>query len=326
LQVLGISAAITAGIQLTGFVVAFALQTEIFYDVLGGINFLSIAIYSAIDGQYENNAFFSSPRKVSFTAIFLLSRTWLLLFLAWRAHERGGDSRFDEIKPKFFSFLVAWVFQGVWVFTISLPLMLVNGSDKFNNGDGNGFSINEYMSIIFFALGVLLEITADIQKAKWVKNGRIGTFCKTGVWSQSRHPNYFGEISQWFSAWTFAFGSGTGFTDIQWWISILSPIMTIVILLFTPATGVYNANGKNLKRYYDACPEEYTKYRKETSILVPLPCGLYKYVPMILKRTVLLDFKMYEYTPADNGSGNDNGDGNISYSNIDDATEDERKK
>ena len=134
----------------------FNSNSKLQFQSLGGINFLSIAIYSAIDGQYENNAFFSSPRKVSFTAIFLLSRTWLLLFLAWRAHERGGDSRFDEIKPKFFSFLVAWVFQGVWVFTISLPVMLVNGSDKFNNGDGNGFSINEYMSIIFFALGVLL--------------------------------------------------------------------------------------------------------------------------------------------------------------------------
>lgn len=35
LSVLGISAAITAGIQLIGFVVAYALQTEKFYDILG---------------------------------------------------------------------------------------------------------------------------------------------------------------------------------------------------------------------------------------------------------------------------------------------------
>lgn len=35
LTVLGISAAITAGIQLSGFAVAYALQTETFYDILG---------------------------------------------------------------------------------------------------------------------------------------------------------------------------------------------------------------------------------------------------------------------------------------------------
>ncbi len=35
LTVLGISAAITAGIQLSGFVVAYSLQTETFYDILG---------------------------------------------------------------------------------------------------------------------------------------------------------------------------------------------------------------------------------------------------------------------------------------------------
>jgi hypothetical protein len=35
LSVLGISAAITAGIQLTGFSFAYAFQTEKFYDILG---------------------------------------------------------------------------------------------------------------------------------------------------------------------------------------------------------------------------------------------------------------------------------------------------
>lgn len=67
------------------------------------------------------------------------------------------------------------------------------------------------------------------------------------------------------------------------------------ILLNTPATGVYNANGKSLKRYYDKVPEEYALYRKRTSILIPLPCGVYQFVPMFLKRTVFFDFKRYEY-------------------------------
>lgn len=294
LSILGISGAITVGIQLAGFAVAYILQTEVFYDVLGGLNFLTLGIYSAIDGTDANNPFFSSSRKVACTFVFLLSRSWLLLFLAWRAHERKGDSRFDEIKTSFVWFLVAWMFQAVWVFTISLPAVFVNGSDNVGN---EGWSVFEYITLIGFALGLVIEIFADVQKAVWVKQGRQGSFCTVGVWKYSRHPNYFGEIFQWWCCWLFAFGSSTGFNDIQWWCSILSPLMTMHILMNVPATGIANANGKNLKRYYDKCPEEYAAYRKKTSILIPLPFGLYEYVPTILKRTLFLDFAKYEYVP-----------------------------
>ncbi len=92
---------------------------------------------------------------------------------------------------------------------------------------------------------------------------------------------------QWWAAWGLAFGSGSGWDDVQWWVSILSPIFTMNILLNTAGTGVPQANGKNLKRYYDKCPEEYAKYREETSILIPM-IG-YKYVPIFLKRTIFLD-------------------------------------
>lgn len=321
LTVLGISAAITAGIQLSGFAVAYALQTETFYDILGGINFLTIGIYSAIDGTSGEIPFFSDVRKSTCTFLFCLSRFWLLAFLAWRAHERSGDGRFDEIKTNFSSFLKAWIFQGVWVFCISLPVIFVNGSDNIAKEDAGSMKIWEYVMIVCFGLCLLIEVTGDIQKAVWVKRGRVGSFCTVGVWKLSRHPNYFGEIFQWWFVFIFAFGSSTGFNDIQWWTSIWSPIMTMLILLVVPATGVYNANGKNLKRYYDKVPVEYAEYRKKTSILIPVPCGLYQYVPLALKRTIFFDFEMYEYKPeqadGENVIMSDNNNGN---------NEDETKK
>lgn len=65
------------------------------------------------------------------------------------------------------------------------------------------------------------------------------------------------------------------------------------ILLNTPATGIANAEGKNLRRYYETQGEAYQEYRDNTSILIPM-IG-YRYVPLVLKRTVFLDFKKYEY-------------------------------
>jgi steroid 5-alpha reductase family enzyme len=176
--ILGISAGITAGIQFLGFLVAYALQTEKFYDVLGGINFLILGIYSAIDGQFGDGmvggAWSDHARKIAATVLFSVSRSWLLLFLAWRAHERGGDARFDEVKDKFGMFLVYWTAQGFWVFCISLPIIFINSSDKSFE---DGLTILDYVCIAAFAFAIIVEITADVSKAIWVKAGRKGGFC-----------------------------------------------------------------------------------------------------------------------------------------------------
>ncbi len=172
---------ITAGIQLSGWAVASVLVTEKFYDVLGGLNFLALAAWAFRQGD--------SGFPAAVTATFVASRAWLLFFLAWRAHERGGDSRFDPVlRPKdgsgvnYKRFLVFWVAQGVWVFCISAPMLFINASAV-----SPPLTAPRNLALLGgFAFGVLLEVVADIQKARWVKAGRPGGFCTVGVWSLSR--------------------------------------------------------------------------------------------------------------------------------------------
>jgi membrane-anchored protein YejM (alkaline phosphatase superfamily) len=38
---------------------------------------------------------------------------------------------------------------------------------------------------------------------------------------------------------------------------------------------------------------EYKKYKSETSILIPIPNSIYSKIPESIRRTFLLDFKMY---------------------------------
>eukprot|EP00577_Skeletonema_sp_RCC1716_P020199 CAMPEP_0113439256 /NCGR_PEP_ID=MMETSP0013_2-20120614/38371_1 /TAXON_ID=2843 ORGANISM="Skeletonema costatum, Strain 1716" /NCGR_SAMPLE_ID=MMETSP0013_2 /ASSEMBLY_ACC=CAM_ASM_000158 /LENGTH=313 /DNA_ID=CAMNT_0000330003 /DNA_START=145 /DNA_END=1086 /DNA_ORIENTATION=+ /assembly_acc=CAM_ASM_000158 len=303
--VYGIAAAITCVIQLTGYAVAYSLKTETFYDILGGVNYLALALWSAIAGSIDAPLnWVDDPRKILVTILFMCSRGWLLIFLAWRAHERKGDSRFDEVlgkgggQPQPFRFFVFWMAQAFWVFLISLPMLFVNSSQV----NKPGFSAYDIAFAILFCAGVLIEILADIQKALWVKRGRKGDFCTDGVWAVSRHPNYFGEIFQWWCLFAFSYSSSSnnGYADPLWWVGILSPLFTMQILLTMEPTGLCNAEGKNLKRYYDKCPERYSKYRENTSILIPIIC--YKYVPMFLKRTIFFDFEKYEYKPKSDGS------------------------
>jgi len=59
-----------------------------------------------------------------------------------------------------------------------------------------------------------------------------------------------------------------------WLITSLSPLFTSHILLNLEPTGIRNAEGKNLARYYESdqfyVAEEYDVYRKNTSILIPM--------------------------------------------------------
>lgn len=287
---------LTCSIQVTGFVFAYSLQTETFYDVLGGVNYLALAIYSFLSSSDADQEW--DTRKVSITTLFVISRGWLLLFLAWRAHERKGDARFDNIKDKFALFLMVWLIQGLWCYFISMPLLFVNASTT----PLQPLTLLEKTSLCGFAFGIAIEIAADVQKALWVKAGRTGGFCAVGVWKYSRHPNYFGEMLQWWCAFAYAYSSSSdGLADPIWWSCSISPLFTMQILLFMSGTGVSNAEGKSLKRYYDQWPEQYAEYRENTSVLVPM-VG-YRHVPLVLKRTIFLDFSRYEYKPSGKEKG-----------------------
>lgn len=185
----------------------------------------------------------------------------------------------------------------MWCFLISMPILFINSSSVYKRG----FTTLEWITLIGFGGGIVIEALADVQKAQWVKAGRTGGFCTKGLWRYSRHPNYFGEMLQWWCAWLFAYSSSEreagGCTDALWWFCAASPLFTMHILLNVPATGIAHAEGMNLKRYYDDYEPEYSEYRAKTSILIPM-VG-YRFVPLILKRTIFLDFKRYEYTPMD---------------------------
>ena len=188
--VYGTAVATTFGIQTIGFVAAYLLKTETFYDIVGGTNYILLALLSAIIGTTGDGAlpWVDDPRKILTTVLFACSRGWLLLFLAWRAHERKGDSRFDEVlgkngnAPQPLNFFVYWMVQGIWVMLVSMPMLFVNSS----NLRKQGLSVYDIACTVFFGSGLLIEVVADFQKAKWVKRGRQGFFCDVGLWKYSR--------------------------------------------------------------------------------------------------------------------------------------------
>eukprot|EP00392_Amoebophrya_sp_AT5.2_P001780 g1785.t1 len=294
-EFLAAAAAVTAVIQFCGFLHGYAFQTEVFYDALGGLNSLAFVVLAFV--LRSPDAILKDPRTLAISTLFALSRLWLLSFLAWRARERKGDGRFDKLKPFFFTFLLVWVMQAIWCYAVALPLLVLDGIVE-----SVPLEASDYAGISLFACGLLAEVHSDVIKARWVQAGRPGGFCTRGLWYYSRHPNYFGEILMWWSAWALTLAPAVRHPDAFGKfaaLAVLSPAVTTFLL--TCVSGVPLAEGKHLERYQKYNPQ-FADYRRRTSCLVPMPPSVYERIPRVLQRVFLCKWTMYEY-PGGDASG-----------------------
>jgi steroid 5-alpha reductase family enzyme len=72
------------------------------------------------------------------------------------------------------------------------------------------FTITDIIGLLLYVGGISFEATADRQKSQWLKEKKEKKheedFLTRGLWSKSRHPNYFGESTLWTGIATTAAG------------------------------------------------------------------------------------------------------------------------
>ena len=107
------------GIQVLVFLPSYWAQTEHFYDLTGGITYLSTMGYMA----YRHQAIFGTwdERSLVLTALIGIWAIRLSSFLFTRVKRVGKDGRFDTLKKSFTQFLLTWMLQGLWVFMCTYP-------------------------------------------------------------------------------------------------------------------------------------------------------------------------------------------------------------
>jgi steroid 5-alpha reductase family enzyme len=105
---------------------------------------------------------------------------------------------------------------------------------------------------------VIYVFIADEQLRNFRKNpGNKGKAMTTGLWSYSRHPNYFGEISTWWGLSAFAVAAACE----NWWV-LAGPVAITVMFLFASIPMIEK---RNLERR-----EGYRQYIARTSLLLPI--------------------------------------------------------
>lgn len=108
-------------------------------------------------------------------------------------------------------------------------------------------------------IGIVGESIADAQLARFKRSNK-GKVCDVGLWSWSRHPNYFFEWCVWlgYAVYGFAFGA--------WGLIAIAPQAIILGSIFG-ITGIPPTEKQALRSKGDA----YRDYQKRVSRFIPMP-------------------------------------------------------
>ena len=229
------SVGLAYGIQAAVAIPSIVFQTERYYDLSGSLTYISCTALSlylpTLRARAAASVSGTAPawpsllasltskggvnmwnwRQVVLSAAVTIWATRLGSFLFSRiTADDGRDSRFDNIRGSAPKFLGAFAAQATWVSLCLLPVLAINSIPATTLATLPFFTITDILGLLLYVGGISFEAVADRQKNQWVKEKKekkhSEDFLTRGLWSKSRHPNYFGESTLWTGIATTAAG------------------------------------------------------------------------------------------------------------------------
>lgn len=118
------------------------------------------------------------------------------------------------------SFFQIFILQGFLLLLISSPVVVINVFRP-------SFWLAGLLWIILWIIGFLFETVGDYQLSVFKKDPfNKGKLLQSGLWSITRHPNYFGEVLQWWALWFFTLSTS------YFLFGLIGPITITVLILF----------------------------------------------------------------------------------------------
>ena len=234
-----------------GFIPAYLFQTEHYFDLIGSISYVAtVALAFALAPSFDT-------RGLVVATLVCVWAVRLGSFLFIRVKKAGQDRRFTQIKTKFFRFLLTWTLGGTWVFiTMAAGLAAMTSQSQ---SPVDGFLV---VGATLWVIGFGIEVVADQQKTAFRKDpANAEKFISSGLWSISRHPNYFGEIILWIGIAVIALPVLEGWQ----WVTLVSPVFVSFLLLKVSGVPMLENNAES--RWGN--DPEFRQYKAKTPTLIP---------------------------------------------------------
>lgn len=215
-----------------GWGFGFVLTSWILFFIYGNYSVSSI-IVNAMVSLWGLRLFYHILRRNIFEEEDFRYKNWRKAWGKW-------------VVPR--AFLQVFMLQGIFQYMIGSTSYYLNVFEK-------EFMYISVIGIILWIIGYYFQVVGDSQLKQFIrKKDKTEKLLKTGLWSITRHPNYFGESLMWWGIYVFALLNGAP------WYLIISPL-TITIVLYFISTPLLEEKMKER--------EGWDEYAKETPMFLP---------------------------------------------------------
>lgn len=238
------------------FIIGQIKKNNSLIDIAWGMSFIVTAISSLVlGGHYQLTQWI-------LLIVVILWGTRLSFYLFKRNWSKTEDFRYQAMRKKWGknqkikAFIRVYMLQSVISYIIAMPIILANLYVNTNHELINYIILS--IGVIVFVIGFLFEVLADKNLADFKKiPSNKGKILTTGVWSLTRHPNYFGEAMLW---WGIGIISISSFIPIVY-IGLISPLIMTFLLRYVSGVPLLE------KKYLGN--EAFEAYKQVTPIFVP---------------------------------------------------------
>lgn len=240
-----------------GFGYALLKKRNDIVDIMWGLGFVLVAWVSF---------FLHGDISFRLTLVFIAVTLWglRLALHIWKRHQgKPEDYRYQSWREEwmkkgklyFFlrTYLQIFLLQGVMMYIISLPITYAGTFDI-----SSSFCIVSAVGALLWLVGFIFEAFGDAQLTEFLSQEKNrGKVMKYGLWKYTRHPNYFGEVMQWWGIFLIVVP-----ILFPWSLfMIVSPLLITFLIL--KVSGI-----PMLEKKWEDNPE-FQEYKKKTNAFFP---------------------------------------------------------
>jgi steroid 5-alpha reductase family enzyme len=250
-QIYAIAALVILVLMTILWLISLVLKNASIVDIFWGTGFVIAAwIYFAFspDG--------SIARKYLTSILTTIWGLRLTIYILWRNWGKPEDFRYQKWRQEsgkiwwWKSFFQVFLLQGFLMWIISAPLLAAQFS-----ATPERLTALDFFAVLIWVVGFFFEAVGDLQMARFKTDpANKGRVMEKGVWRFTRHPNYFGDATQWWGYYLIALSVG------GWW-TLFSPVLMTALLLRVSGVSL-------LEKTLETRPG-YKEYIERTSAFIP---------------------------------------------------------
>ncbi|MEV4947332.1 DUF1295 domain-containing protein [Streptomyces sp. NPDC053755] len=251
---LAVAAGLALAVMLGTFAVALAKGMHRIVDVAWGVAFAAVALTTwLLSAGYGDDG-----RRLAVTLATCVWGLRLAFHIARRGRGHGEDPRYARMlsqapgDPRVYALRKVYLLQGCLVWLVSLPVQAAAYLPQ-------DLGLLGSLGLLVWATGFVFEAVGDHQLARFTSDpAHRGRIMDRGLWSWTRHPNYFGDFLVWW---------GLYLTACATWqtaaLTLVSPVVMSALLVW--------GSGKRLLEAHMAGRPGFAEYAARTSGFFPRP-------------------------------------------------------